>query len=295
MKKRFVHVSLILFLIQSSLVLFGAEAKNFMWRVGNGGNELYLLGSIHAVKQDVYPLDSKIVNAFKKSEVLAVEVDLNKIDASVQMQIVSQSMYKGDEKLKDNLSEDIYSRLVKKMKGYGFAETQVNKMKPWWLVMLMSQFDIMKVGACPDLGIDVYFIKQAKERSMLVKELEGFDFQLKMFMDLSEKMPDGLVNFSLMDSENLTKTFDELVKIWKRGDVEKMNEFFIEMEKDKDAKKVMDVIMHQRNKTMTETVEKYISSGKKHFVVVGAGHLVGKTGIVAQLRKQGYKVEQVKK
>jgi len=41
-----------------------------------GEGDLYLLGSIHMVPQDLYPLDSKIEKAFELSDVLVVEADV---------------------------------------------------------------------------------------------------------------------------------------------------------------------------------------------------------------------------
>ena len=48
-----------------------------------------------------------------------------------------------------------------------------------------------------------------------------------------------------------------------------------------------------RNRKMAEKIEVYMTSGKSHFVVVGAGHVVGDDGIIALLRGKGIEVSQL--
>jgi uncharacterized protein YbaP (TraB family) len=43
---------------------------------------------------------------------------------------------------------------------------------------------------------------------------------------------------------------------------------------------------------MLVRIEQFLKANDTVFVVVGAGHLVGKKGIVAMLRANGYAVEQ---
>ena len=47
---------------------------------------------------------------------------------------------------------------------------------------------------------------------------------------------------------------------------------------------------------MTEKIESLLNSndGKTYFIALGAGHYVGKGGIVQNLKDKGYVVEQVK-
>ncbi len=66
--------SLRLLVIFSILISFGLSVlaqesvaqskKSFLWRVQSKTNTVYVLGSIHYLKKEVYPLDEKIENAF---------------------------------------------------------------------------------------------------------------------------------------------------------------------------------------------------------------------------------------
>ena len=49
----------------------------------------------------------------------------------------------------------------------------------------------------------------------------------------------------------------------------------------------------QRNDGMTRQIEQFLQTPKTYFVAVGAGHLLGERGILSQLRRNNYDVEQL--
>lgn len=286
----------ILFAVLFSVNFLIAETgNNFMWKVTSKKNELHLLGSIHALKPGMYPLNENIMAAYDKSDVLAVELDINNVNPGALMGMMATAMYKDGDSLDKHLNRETYAELKKVMKQLGLPESAYSKMTPWFLTMSMAEMSLRKIGADPLSGIDLHFLNKAKADKKKVVEMEGFVFQLKLFQDLSKKHPNELVKFSLADADKMEESFDSMVAAWRAGDDKAIEKTFKEYEKDKGLKKISKAIMHDRNATMTKTVKGYIKSGKKYFVVVGAGHLIGETGIVAQLKKAGYKVEQVSK
>ena len=61
-------------------VLFAREetsnGKHFLWQVDSPTTRIYLMGSIHLLRQDVYPLAPVIEEAFAASDILVLEADL---------------------------------------------------------------------------------------------------------------------------------------------------------------------------------------------------------------------------
>ena len=51
-------------------------SSGFFWKVSKDNNTVYLLASIHLAKHDVYPMNSKIKEAFEDSDALVVEADI---------------------------------------------------------------------------------------------------------------------------------------------------------------------------------------------------------------------------
>jgi uncharacterized protein len=54
----------------------------------------------------------------------------------------------------------------------------------------------------------------------------------------------------------------------------------------------MTKLIDDRNTAMTRTIERFLQTPESYFVAVGAGHLVGDNGILSQLRRQNFKLEQ---
>ena len=74
-----------LFLFNSFIDLHdsgSADSKSFLWKVQSKTNTVYLLGSIHLFKKELYPLNRKIEEAFDQSELLAVEANITDTPAT---------------------------------------------------------------------------------------------------------------------------------------------------------------------------------------------------------------------
>ena len=54
-----------------------AQEKSLLWQVSRDGNSMYLLGSIHYLRQEHYPLHATILKALDGSKKLILEIDLN--------------------------------------------------------------------------------------------------------------------------------------------------------------------------------------------------------------------------
>ena len=51
-----------------------------MWQIDGVNNSVYLLGSIHMLREEDYPLPSAIYTAYEEAEVLIMELDMDDLD-----------------------------------------------------------------------------------------------------------------------------------------------------------------------------------------------------------------------
>ncbi len=95
------------------------QKKHFLWKATGGKGVVYLLGTIHVAKSDLYPLDPIIEETFKKSAVLVVEVDVTKSEASKSLtqDLLRTAIYSEDESVANHLSEKTRARLAEFAKG----------------------------------------------------------------------------------------------------------------------------------------------------------------------------------
>ena len=59
----------------------GAQDKSFLWRVQSDKGNIYILGSVHFLKKENYPLNKTIEKAFDSTQKLVLEIDLKSEDA----------------------------------------------------------------------------------------------------------------------------------------------------------------------------------------------------------------------
>jgi len=278
-------------------LLFGKTEKNFLWEVKKGNTKVYLFGSVHLMKPEVYPLNPVIEEAFEDSDILVVEVDATKLDMeSVQKLIMEKASYEEEKTIQSVLSEEHYRKLSDEFAASGMMTIDmVKQFKPWYVMINLASLRIMKLGMDPKLGIDVHFLDKAKENKETI-ELETADFQLKLFSGLGDRVQLNLLKEAIDNPEETTEMMDKILAAWQIGDAEAIDKLIVEkVKKVPELKPFYEKMFPERNIKMTEKIEEFLTKqdGKKYFVVVGAGHYVGEEGILKLLKKKGYKAKQL--
>ena len=101
--KRFANfLPLVLVFIITCFLLHAQEnsragGKNCLWEIRTKENTVYLLGSIHFLKQDSYPLSPSIEATFDRVDTLAFEIDLDDAETEKSRQMfLSRGTFSGD-------------------------------------------------------------------------------------------------------------------------------------------------------------------------------------------------------
>lgn len=292
--KRVLIVILVLFVSLSFTYARSGSGKSFLWEIiPPSGQSSYLLGSVHMMKQSHYPLKPVIEEAFEKTKVLAVEIDLTGPNMmAVAMKLINESSYKGKETLKDNISNSTFKLVEKKLAQQGTSYEAFKKSKPWMLAITILQSELAKLGFFAQYGIDMHFLGKAAGKKEVV-ELEGAEFQLKLFLGMNRSEQEQFLLTTIKEAEQFQKEFKQIIDAWLNGDADSMYSLLVEYsKKDPSSATMMKKMLDDRNVGMTEKIVKLLSSGKPVFVVVGAAHMIGPKGIVKMLQDRGYKVVQ---
>ncbi|NWF98590.1 MAG: TraB/GumN family protein [Nitrospirae bacterium] len=295
MTKKIIFIVFILFysvvLLNSEKFLY-AETNNFLWKVRSKTSTAYILGSIHFMKKEHYPLNKTIEDAFNKSEVLAVEANVNDISKIDIQKVLGTSFYTGDDSLEKHISGDTFRLLKTKFESLGFPLWIINKQKPWFLALTLVSLELMQNGYDPQYGLDMYFLSKANNKK--IKELESIDYQINLLSEFSDMEQEAFLLYSIKNSENLSKDTDDIIKAWREGNASKLESIIINSFKNYNGMtSVYRKLVSERNEKMALRIEKYLESNETHFIIVGAGHLVGRGGIIELLKNKGYIVEQM--
>src|SRR3954470_24205337 len=124
------------------------STKKLFWKVtSDKGGEVYLLGSVHVGTDDMYPLPKEIEDAFKKSDALAVEADVEKVDpAKIQALVLSKGRYEGEDNLETKLSKESWKKLEAYCEKESVPLDQLKPMKPWLVALQLQGLAFQKLG-----------------------------------------------------------------------------------------------------------------------------------------------------
>ena len=272
---------------------FSQPNKNFLWKVQSKTNEVYVLGSIHYLKKEVYPLHEKIENAFGRSDVLVVESNGDDEKRMDLHKLAGTAFYLGNETFEDHISPKTSDLVKKELVRLGIPFDLVQKQKPWLLAMTIASFEISKLGFDPNYGTDKYFLSKAKGKKEIL-ELESFDDQIALFSKLSEKEQELFLIYILKDIKVLERELNRLVQAWTLGDIKSLESIITRsVKEDRRLTPIYEKLISVRNRNMVSKIEDYLKTKETYFVIVGAGHLVGRQGIIEILKRKRYAIEQL--
>jgi len=269
-----------------------AASRNFIWKVSGKQNAIYLVGSIHMLTKDYYPLNPALDSAFKDSDLLVEEADLGEmLGAESQMSVLLRGRLPSDQTLDKVVSPETYAQVSKHITAHGLPMELLKQFKPWMLALMIETFEWEKAGFDPSLGLDKHFYDRAQADGKSIQGLETADYQISLFDNMTTQQQDRLLSDTLKSIDTEMTSIARLTEAWKTGDTGTVERIVL-------ADLKQDGVMYQRllvdrNQNWMPKLEALFARGSRSFVVVGAAHLVGPDGLLAMLKSKGYTVEQL--
>ncbi|HON37188.1 MAG: TraB/GumN family protein [Pseudomonadota bacterium] len=261
--------------------------KVFLWSFAAEKGTLYLLGSVHVLRPDVYPLDERIDRAYEASRRVVFEADVKEIAGDdVQQVLKEHGMYGDDATLKEYISGDTFRLLQNHAQTAGIPPARFERMKPWLCAVTLSGAELSRLGFRPELGIDAHYAARAEKDGKERIFLESARFQVELLAGMPGEQQEELLRQALRELEVIGEKSDALVSAWKRGDADALEAIVgISL---KEYPRIRKALFTDRNLSWMSCLEKLLESEGDTLVIVGAGHLVGEDGILNLLRRKGY-------
>jgi uncharacterized protein len=268
------------------------QEKSFLWQLQSGKGDIYILGSIHFLKRENYPLNPTIEKAFDSAKKLVFEIDFKGADSgTVQRLTLEKGLHRDGKTLQQNVSAETYSLAAKRAQELGLDIAALSPLKPWMVALTMTSLQLQKLGFDPNSGIDRYFAGRATTAGKPIAGLETAAFQIGLMDQLSASDQESMLRQSLREMDLLDKALDEIVRSWAAGDVPALEQLLLKAMREYPA--VHQKVVVDRNRRWLPEIERLIKGGESALVVVGAAHLVGKEGVIELLKERGYTLEQM--
>lgn len=269
-----------------------AKDKHPLWRVTSKQNSIYLLGSIHLLKEESYPLPAVIDKAFEECEVVGFEVDLAEmVSAAKQRLIMEKALLPAGQTLEGLLTKETYARLKTKAAEMRLSIAVLGRFRPWYVAVAISMEKLRRLGFSQENGVDMHYYNRALKAGKMTTGLETVEDQVAMFGKLTKDNQDEFLRQVLDDMDVIEKELSKIIKAWSAGDTKGINDTLLKSFKD--HPKIREIVLTDRNRKWLVKIEQFLKGEKKHFIVVGTAHVVGKDSLVELLTKKGYTVEQL--
>src|SRR5579871_3450527 len=288
----FLALSIVQLPAQQTNTLAKSGGLHCLWKVQGESNTVYLLGSIHLLRESDYPLPEAMNSAFTNSQIAVFEMDIDKAnDPAASFALLSKATLPDGKTLRDVLPAKVYNSFTNHAAEAGLPEMLYGTLKPGMALMMLEAMNLVKLGANPEYGEDEHFYKLAKDSNRKIVALETLDFQLGLMLSCDGPDEELYLEKSLEEMDNEKKEFNEMVDAWKAGDAATLEKLLNEMRTDAPA--VFKKLVSDRTASWLPKVDDLLHGTQNAIIIVGAGHLVGPDGMVELLKKQGFKVTQL--
>ena len=272
-----------------------AVAENsLLWRIsGNGlAAPSYLYGTIHMIAKDDFFLTDSTRAFIDRAGQVTFEIDMEDMNNIVtQLSLLMDAMMDDGQTLRDLLSEEDYKIVKAHFDKMGLPLMFLERMKPMFLTVFTGMdMSPQAMSSGEMVSYEMEILKIAEGQNKEIGGLETAQFQMSMFDSIPYQAQASMLVESIKSANAGEEEFAKMVELYKKQDIAGMTTM---MGEDDGIGEYEDLLLVQRNKNWIPVMGKMMAE-RPTFFAVGAGHLGGKTGVVALLRKEGYAVAPVR-
>ena len=259
----------------------GAETSSLLWKIEGTlvKSPAYLAGTIHIRNEKAFALADRWVPLLRSCDAFAIEMLMNE-----EQNYKPDAMYMQEELL-SNLLSDADIEILKRRIGERRFE-RMNCVKPFYLMGLIVQQD--ERGELPS-SVDVYLQQAAENEGKRVVGIETFADQAAAVDAIALSEQAKMLSNALADLEAGGKDFSKLLNAYLDQNLKQI--YALERES-AISKAFIRVMLTERNHRMASRIVELITT-QSVFVAIGAAHLVGRSGVIALLRKKGFSLSPV--
>ena len=268
-------------------------AETMLWKVSKGGKTLYLGGTVHVLRPSDYPLPEAYEHAFASADTLVFETDMAALQSPGYVkQLQAQMMCGPGESLQRLLSRQTYAALAAYTREQGIPMEILDRMKPPMAVITLLTVKLQAMGMT-EPGVDAYYFQKASKSGKKIRWFESPQAQTAMLASLGREDVNGMVRQTLAEMDGYMTVMQTIIAAWRHGDaavLERLGKKYLMHDSPQDYRR----LIIERNRQWMSTISTMFANAETELVLVGALHLVGPDGLVARLKRKGYRVEQLR-
>ncbi len=263
------------------------------WHVSGDDGELWLLGSIHYLRESDYPLPPRVEELYKKADTLVMELDLDDMDLlAAQESFMEAGVLPGSGTLRTVLSPEVYDLTEARAADLGLPLLLLERLEPWLVALTFMDLGMSRLGYQASQGLEQYLLRRSLADGKEILGLETLGDQIGIFDSLSWADQEALLLQTLTDLQAAEAEMTKLLDAWRDGN---LDELAADLTADfDDLPELQSALVGSRNRAWAVKLEELLQGGGRYLVVVGALHLVGEGSVIELLSARGLDVALVR-
>jgi hypothetical protein len=272
-----------------------AQYNSLLWKISGNGLQKpsYLFGTMHTADARIVALGDKLAGKyFDECPTFAMELDPG--DKELNVGMLSKLMMGKGYSLAKMIPDKEYRFLDSiASQEMGYPMYLFDNVAP---IVVMTILESMSMGLSDSSiegntqVLDVYFYNKAKAARKKVIGIETVEEQLDALRSLNYEDQAQLLTQEI-DSFNTNKNEGKMVLQYYLD--QNLDSLAASDDDAKKPEKFYKALVTDRNTRMATRIAEFIKK-KPAFIAIGALHLPGDQGVIAQLREKGFTVEPVK-
>jgi len=283
---------IILFFVVSALAANFCAArsaprqKHFLWRVVNAPASFYLVGSMHALRKSDYPALAEFDQAVNDSAKFIFERDPTMNDPTfLSRKLAPQTSYPRGVTIQQRVNPTTFA-LLKRIARIPLSAFE--NQKPWAIAVFNLKAQGMETVSSR-VSVDHYVYKKTRNRAEM-GGLETMDEFAHSLYEMNDRESESYLLEAIEYGQRSPELLNETIAAWKSGSTARIYQLYAPHGNGPGGYWRW---IEKRSSLWVPRIEAEIKSGKPTMVIVGALHLCGPCGVIAQLQGRGYKLEQL--
>jgi uncharacterized protein YbaP (TraB family) len=269
------------------------DANPALWVVRDADTTIYLFGTFHLLDGRPW-FNDEVRTAFDASDELVMEAILPEDPASVTPMIMRYALDPNHRKLSDRLTRRQNAALGRALTAAHLPPTAFDSFEPWFVSMTLTVLGAQRLGISSGNGPETILINAARARHMPIGELEGLEWQIRLFDGMPEAQQLAQLRETLAQNDQMAAKLAPMLAAWSTGDVPRLARLMNEDEHDSAIDRTLHAMLFtNRNAAWATWIRGRLARPGTVFIAVGAGHLAGRGSVIDDLRAQGIQATRV--
>lgn len=270
----------------------GAKAATSVWKAEKDGSTVYLGGTCHVLREKDLPLPEEFDRAYQAADLLVFETDIGELQSpETQRRLVERASYPFGSTLDKHLPAATYDLIAAWCASNGLPVAQISRFRPSFAMVVLSVVELRKCGVTEE-GVDAALHARARKDGKPFEGLETVDEQIRILTTLCDGFEQAFIEQSFRDLDKIREQIGEMLRAWREGDLPALDGLFVRVMKE-ETPEIYRRLLADRNEKWMDRLEAYGRTPRTEFVLVGVAHLAGEDGLIASLRRRGYRVTQM--